>query len=316
MGGALKLNFKMVEAFKTVMAVGTVTTAAEVLRTSQPAVSRMINSLELVVGIRLFDRVKGRLVPTAQARSFLADVDKAFRGLDYLQRSADKLKSFQNGNISIVCAPAFSDGFLSEVSARFLSKYNTVSITIDIQHSWLISQFINEQKFDLGITAYEIMSPGAICEPFCAPEEVCVMSPDHPLARLSIIKPGDLEGIGFIFLSTRDPYRLRLDHVFETEGVRRRLVIETPNTATACAMAARGCGVAIVNSLTALDFVKQGLTMRRFSAGGSFQSTLLRAKHRPTSPLIEMFVAELMSVRDESLARAESYLISGDDLDS
>ncbi|MEJ6783986.1 LysR family transcriptional regulator [Aminobacter sp. Piv2-1] len=304
----MRLTFKMVECFKTVMAVGTVTAAAEVLCTSQPAVSRSINQLETVVGIRLFDRVKGRLVPTAHAHALLADVDKAFRGLDYLERAGASLKSFQNGNISVVCAPAFSHGFIADVAASFLSKHNDVSLTIDTQMSWSISELIDEQKFDLGIAAYEVTSHGATCEPFCAPREVCVMSSDHPMANRSIIDPGDLEGVSSIFLSDRDPYRRRLDRVFEAAGIRRHLVIETPNTSTACAMAARGCGIAVVNPLTALDYIEQGLAMRRFSAGESFHSTLLRAKHRPTSPLIEMFVAELKSARDNGLARAEAYL--------
>ncbi|MFE0013735.1 LysR family transcriptional regulator [Mesorhizobium sp. NPDC059054] len=304
----MKLTFKMVECFKTVMAVGTVTAAAEVLCTSQPAVSRSISQLETAVGIHLFDRVKGRLLPTAHAHTLLAEVNKTYRGLEHLERAASSLKSFQNGNISVVCAPAFSEGFIGDVAASFLSKYGDVSLTIDTQQSWAIAELINEQKFDLGITAYEVSSQGAACEPFCAPDEVCVMPSDHPLAQRPIIDPVDLDGVSCVFLSERDPYRRRLDRVFETTEIRRRLVIETPNTNSACAMVTRGCGVAVVSPLTALDFVNQGLTMRRFSAGEPFHSTLLRAKHRPTSPLIDMFVAELKSIRDANLARVEEHL--------
>lgn len=304
----MRLTFKMVECFKTVMAVNTVTAAAEVLCTSQPAVSRSLNQLETAIGMRLFDRVRGRLVPNAHAHILLQEVNKTFRGLEYVERAAASLRNFQNGNISIVCAPAFSEGFIADVAANFLRKYSDVSLTIDTQQSWTIMELMNEQKFDLGLAAYEIGSQGAICEPFCAPPEVCVMSSDHPMAKRPVIEPQDLEGVSCVFLSERDPYRRRLDRVFEAGHIRRRLVIETANTNAACAMAARGCGIAVVNPLSALDFVKHGLTMRRFSAGEPFYSTLLRAKHRPTSPLIDMFVAELISVRDQCLTRTEAYL--------
>jgi len=156
--------------------------------------------------------------------------------------------------------------------------------------------------------AYDLTSLGAEHETFCAPREICVMASDHPLATRQSIDPADLEGVSSIFMINYDPYRKRLDRIFENAGVQRRLVIETSNSAAACAMALRGSGVAIVNPLTALDYVDSGLVMRRFSAGEPFHSTLLRARHRPSSPLIDLFVAQLKSVRDDYLARCEHHL--------
>ena len=302
------LNLRMIECFKAVMSVGTVTAAAEVLLTSQPAVSRSIKLLESAVGMRLFDRRNGRLMPTAHAYTLFAEVNKVFRGLEQIQWTASNLKSFQNGNISVVCAPAFSQGFIADVTTSFLEKYGDVSLTIDTQLSWTIGELIKDQKFDIGIAAYDLASLGATCEPFCAPQEICVMAAAHPLARKAVIEPRDLEGVSSIFLSDRDPYRRRLDRMFETEGVQRRLVIETANTTAACAMAQRGSGIAIVNPITALDFTETGLVMRRFSKGEPFHSTLLQAKHRPSSPLADMFVAEIKAMRDSYLARAEALL--------
>ncbi|MFS8049206.1 LysR family transcriptional regulator [Rhizobium sp. BR 314] len=304
----MDLNLRMVECFKAVMAAGTVTEAAEILYTSQPAVSRSIKQLESSVGAKLFDRKRGRLVPTAYAFALSEEVNKVFKGLDHLRRAAASLKDFQNGNISIVCAPAFSQGFIADVAAAFVKKHGDVSLTIDTQLSWRIDELLNDQKFDLGIAAYDISSLGADYETFCSPREVCVMTSDHPLAKHALIKPEDLEGVSSIFMGNADPYRKRLDRVFDNADVRRRLVVETSNTAAACAMAVRGCGVAIVNPLTALDYVNSGLVMRRFSHGEPFLSTLLRAKHRPTSPIIDLFVAQLKSVRDDYLARSEVLL--------
>lgn len=304
----MDLNLRMIECFKAVMAAGTVTGAAEMLFTSQPAVSRSIKQLESATRAKLFDRVRGRLVPTAYAFALSQEVNAVFKGLDHLRRAAANLKDFQNGNISIVCAPAFSQGFIADVVTAFVRKHGDVSLTIETQVSWRIGELINDQKFDLGIAAYDMTSLGVEHETFCAPAEVCVMAGGHPLASRRAIDPADLDGVSSIFMINHDPYRKRLDRIFESAGVQRRLVIETSNSAAACAMALRGAGVAIINPLTALDYVSSGLVMRRFSAGGPFHSTLLRARHRPSSPLIELFVAELKSVRDDYLARCEAHL--------
>ena len=49
------------------MTTGSVTEAAVLLRTSQPTASRELARFESLVQINLFDRVRGRLVPTAPA---------------------------------------------------------------------------------------------------------------------------------------------------------------------------------------------------------------------------------------------------------
>ncbi|MFS1563379.1 MAG: LysR family transcriptional regulator [Candidatus Arsenophonus phytopathogenicus] len=41
------------------------TDAAQLVRTSQPTVSREISRLESLLRFKLFDRIKGRLLPTA-----------------------------------------------------------------------------------------------------------------------------------------------------------------------------------------------------------------------------------------------------------
>jgi DNA-binding transcriptional LysR family regulator len=60
---ARRINLRQVEAFKAVIEYGTVSRAAEMLNVSQPAMSKLIAHLEEDTGLRLFDRLKGRLAP-------------------------------------------------------------------------------------------------------------------------------------------------------------------------------------------------------------------------------------------------------------
>lgn len=62
------MDVRQIEAFHAVMTSGTTARAAQVLRISQPAVSKAIASLERAVGFALFDREKGRLVPTPEGQ--------------------------------------------------------------------------------------------------------------------------------------------------------------------------------------------------------------------------------------------------------
>ena len=72
------MNLRQIEAFKAVMENGTVVRAAEVMHISQPAVTKLIRAFEWAAGFRVFDRVRGRLIPTAEGLSLYREVERVF----------------------------------------------------------------------------------------------------------------------------------------------------------------------------------------------------------------------------------------------
>jgi len=84
----MKITFRQVDAFQTVVSTGTVTEAAVVLGISQPAVSRLISDLETEVGFQLFRRSGRVLAPTDEARLLVQEVRQAVSGMEYIKESA------------------------------------------------------------------------------------------------------------------------------------------------------------------------------------------------------------------------------------
>ena len=52
----MKITFRQIDAFQTLITSGTVTKTASLLGISQPAVSRLISDLEKSAGFKLFHR--------------------------------------------------------------------------------------------------------------------------------------------------------------------------------------------------------------------------------------------------------------------
>ena len=94
-------------------------------------------------------------------------------------------------------------------------------------------------------------------------DEVCALPDGHPLLAREAIELRDFEGQAFVSLSASDPYRLQIDEAFAAEGVAPRSIVETPSAVSVCAFVRQGLGVAIVNPLTALDFIGNGLQCGR-----------------------------------------------------
>ncbi len=61
------LSLREMDVFRRVMELGSITGAANQLRISQPAASRLIKQAEQRLGFPLFVRQKKRLIPTTEA---------------------------------------------------------------------------------------------------------------------------------------------------------------------------------------------------------------------------------------------------------
>ena len=79
------LNFRQIEAFHAVMLAGTTTGAAQMLRTTQPSVSRLLAQTQQATGLRLFDMERGRLRPTREAKDLFDTVQRHFVGLERIE---------------------------------------------------------------------------------------------------------------------------------------------------------------------------------------------------------------------------------------
>ncbi|MBP8307410.1 MAG: LysR family transcriptional regulator, partial [Burkholderiaceae bacterium] len=90
----MQLTHRQIEIFRAVMASGQVTRAALALHTSQPTVSRELARLEQVLQMRLFDRVRGRLQPTARALALHEEVERSYVGLERIAATAQGLRQF------------------------------------------------------------------------------------------------------------------------------------------------------------------------------------------------------------------------------
>src|SRR3546814_13915584 len=129
------MNFRQIEAFRTVIACGTTTRAAEILRISQPAISRLLADLERTTKLKLFDRGKGRIRPTAEGLAFYDEVQRAFIGLERLSFAAENIRSFAAGSLRVASLPVLGHAFLPRVVAAFCRDFPGISVLLPIRSS-------------------------------------------------------------------------------------------------------------------------------------------------------------------------------------
>src|SRR5258708_14653119 len=98
------MNARQLEVFRTIMRCGTLTSAARALNVAQPALSQILLHPEDELGFKLFQRLKGRLVPTPEAEQLFPETDRLFRAFDNLRRFASDLKHGTAGLVRLAAS--------------------------------------------------------------------------------------------------------------------------------------------------------------------------------------------------------------------
>jgi len=306
------MNVRQLEAFRAVMMVGTATAAGELLRLSQPTVSKLIAQFERRSGLQLFERVKGRLVPRPEAVALFQHVDKLFAAMEEVGRNARQLANVQTGHLRLVAFAALALDFLPRAIASFVATRREVTVTLNVRASSYIAEWVAGQQADLGFVSGAPAGSGVVMEPFEPTDAVCVLPPAHPLAARDEIRAGDLEGERFISLGRDTALRHLIDSVFETAGVARRVVIETGYSATACALVASGAGVTVSDPLSALDRFDRGdVVLRRFVPHTPFAMQAVFPAATARSLLVNEFLLHLARQKRAADRRVEAALSRG-----
>lgn len=287
------MNFRQLEIFRAVMISGSASRAAELLAISQPAVSRALSELEHRTGFPLFDRVKGRLVPTPEGRMFFRDVSTSFAGLDSLRAAAARIRDFGSGSIRIASLAALGSTLVPRAMRTFRERNPQIAVTLHIASSATVRDYVVNGQFDIGLAADEVDLTGVDHSLFASFRAVCAMRSDHPLASRDVVRPSDLDRVEFIALAPEDRARARMNEAFELANVRPRVVVETPNSATICTLALNGVGVGLVNPASAEGFAERGLVLRPFEPAVYFKSHILYRPDAQRARLVREFSKSL-----------------------
>ncbi|MEM7171710.1 MAG: LysR substrate-binding domain-containing protein [Pseudomonadota bacterium] len=284
------ISLRQVEAFRAVMITGTVTQAASLLFVSQPAISRMIADLEAEIGFKLFERTNRQLVPTAEGHAFYEEVDRAFVGLDQITKTAQAIKEYRTGNFHLITIPSLASSLIPEVIRKFSETYPDVSISLEVQPSQRVFEWIVSQQCDIGLSTLPVENAAIETRAIAQGEAVCVLPPGHPLTQKSKITVQDLGGESFISFKADSIFRHMIDDLFKKAKVRRVLKFQARTSEAICSLVSSGLGMSIVGPVLPGVTFSQDVVVRPFRPSISIDLALMYPAHKPLSRIAQSFV--------------------------
>ncbi len=290
----------MIEAFRAVILNGSISAAANVMHISQPAVSRLIRDLEAEIGFALFERRHGRVFANEDALELYEEVHYAYIGMRRIAEAADQIRRRESGVLRVASMPAVGLSIMPEVIARFRARHPKIFISLEVVRSVTAIQFLTALRSDIGFLEASYGAPSLERGPRFDLETVCILPRDHRLLANEVLTPEDLENEAFVSLGADSQTRTKIDAVFEAAGVSRQALTEAPLSSVICSLVRQGCGLSIVDPLSAAEFKGQGLDTRPFRPAIGFSFRALATSRLVGTKLLQ----EFYSLFEETMTQA------------
>jgi len=276
-------------ALRAVMLAGTTTGAARQLGVSQSAISRSIANLEAKLGLTLFERIAGRLSPTEAAVRLNQRLDPLFEALSRIDGPTEPVQE----TLRLIAPPTYAHRFLVSLVSSFLTMNPNFFVSLDVNTSEEVTLGIFEDLLDLGVTGVELSRAELKLLPYRRSEAVCVMVPDHPLAKRREILPEDLDGERLIALTHRHERRGQLERLLHQARAEPRIVAEVSTSFAAADLAKDNLGLAVINPFPLYHYRVDDLVFVPFRSPIQYHSYFVTSDTRPVPRIARAFMRHL-----------------------
>jgi DNA-binding transcriptional LysR family regulator len=170
------MDVKQLKALVTVVDVGSVTKAAELLRLVQPAVTRQIQTLEHELGVSLFERTRHGMRPTAAGVSL---ADRARRALTELDRARAELAPTPGvitGIVSVGLLESMAELLTEPLVSAVLGAHPGIELHVLTAYSGHLQQWLDNGELDLSLL-YNLTSTSSLNVTPLARERLWVLAP-------------------------------------------------------------------------------------------------------------------------------------------
>ncbi|MDN8617917.1 LysR family transcriptional regulator [Variovorax ginsengisoli] len=289
----MSLNLRQIEVFRAVMITGSISGASQLLFVSQPAISRLLSHTETRVGFGLFERIKGRLYATPEAKKLFREVEHVYAGVQRVNELARDLQENREGILNIVSSPSVGQMVIPQAVTAFRERHANVKVTFQyLGYTPLIERVLNHQA-DIAVTILPVAHPNLEMAPLGSGRLVCICPYNHPLSRRATLSVADLMPYPLISYDRGTPFGQMVNELFEAAGETARAAIEVGSPQNACSLVQAGAGIALVDEFSVRSWPASQLVVRPVHGTPTLHANLVHLRFEPMSQLAQTFVKVL-----------------------
>ncbi|WP_319542790.1 selenium metabolism-associated LysR family transcriptional regulator [uncultured Pseudodesulfovibrio sp.] len=290
------MDVRKLEAFCRVYELQSFSKAGDVMFLSQPTISSHVANLEEELGVKLFDRLGRKVIPTQAGDVLYGNAIKVFANLDRAKASIEMLRDRVVGDLGIGCSTIPSLSILPGMLAGFSKKYPEVSFTIHTHDSSEVLKRVLSGAWPVGIVGQK-PEDAEIVAHHLVDDEIMVVAARNAswLPESGALSLAQVASLPWIMRERGSATRLVLERALEGSGrsiqdLTIRCRVE--GTSESLAHAANGVGICFTSRLVAEDMIARGVltALDIPELSGTRQFYLVYHSGRHMFPALKAFV--------------------------
>ena len=292
---AMNIKYRPLKAFLLAVDTGSFTHAASQLGVTQPSFTALIQDLEDVLGLRLFERTTRSISLTSAGQDFYARAQRPIADLEEAYRSLADLAAVRRGNVTLGALPSTALALLPVAVGALRQLHPALKVRVVEAHNDELVAMLRTNQIEFAV--------GALAEDcFCAiyPEGHRLDRKRGPLHWRDVLR------YDLILLSQGSNARQQFDRAVreETGAPATALRYDVTNMGTAAGMVRQGLGVSVLPRLALPELNLAGLRAAPLCDASARRAIgLLHRRDRSLSPAAQALAAELETAMDEIVRR-------------
>lgn len=255
------MNINQIETLLAVSKTMSFRKAGEMLNLTQPAVSAQIKSLEDEFQTVLLNRSQP-VTLTESGKVFIEQAEKIVMHVEELKQKLSDLQQIPQGNIQLGTTTSIAIQVLPRVLSYFQNQFPLIKTTVHSMTSAQIISSVENGSIDLGISFMLDKNPHLESSILYYDTFDLVVSPDHPLAKLSHAHIDCLDNLPMIMLSPETAGRKFLDRLLSKFQIQPQIVMELSSSEEIKRMVEINLGAAIISHSAITTELKLGSLKR------------------------------------------------------
>ncbi len=240
------MNLNQLKIFYMAAKHGSLSAAAAALYITQPAVTKGIQRLQEFHEIKLFNRFGKRMALTDAGEALYSIAESIFELENQAEESLRDFQQRKRGFLRIHSSESFGSYYLPFIVNRFLQANPKIRISVELLPTELVVEKTATLANDLGFISYPVPHKKLLMFEVLADSYQIIVPPGHPLAKKSMIEPGDLEGQPLIVHEKGSAPRTSTEEFVKRHQLNVSIPLELSNNEAIKTAVEEGIGIAVI----------------------------------------------------------------------
>lgn len=278
------------KCFLEVTRTGNFTTASENLFITQPALSRIIKSLEDEIGAPLFIRTRKKLILTDAGRILKKHALKIENQLQQLDAELDKMFMQRKRQIRIGLPTITNSIFFSKLIASFHEEYPEVIFLLEEDGSKPVEEKVLNNLLDFGVVVLSEENESLDSIIFVNEKLKLVVSSSHRLAGKQEVSLQELKKEDFIMFDRDFVLRNLVINSCREAGFQPKIISETSQLEFIQELVAYNIGITLLPESTCIELTDDFKTIAVTNPEIEWNLAMIWRKDASLSQIAQEFV--------------------------